>query len=98
MSAAELGQGPTTIRLYEEGTGRLLAEITPDSLRQLQDALEEEFPEDHDYWIHPVALDYLFERGVDPWLIDTLREAISTRDGIDILWREEKGEPLTSTG
>ena len=31
------------VRLYDEATGRLVAEITPRELRQLQDALEEEF-------------------------------------------------------
>jgi hypothetical protein len=79
----------TPIGLYDEATGERLMEITPEQLRQLQDGLEEEFLEDHDYYINLATLDYLFARGVDAAFLDRLRLVIGTRDGIDVLWRAE---------
>jgi len=78
-------RGP--IGLFDEATGELLMEITPEQLQRLQDALEEEFLEDQDYGINAATLDYLFARGVDPVILDRLREALGTRDGMDVLWR-----------
>jgi hypothetical protein len=75
------------IRLYDEATGELLMEITPEQLQRLQDALEEEFLEDHDYYVNWDTLDYLFDRGVDAEILDRLRQAIGTQEGIGVLWR-----------
>lgn len=80
------------IRLYDKETGEMLMEITPDQLRRLQDALEEEFLEDHDYYINAETLDYMFARGVDAGVLDRLREALGTRDGIEVLWRAADSE------
>jgi len=84
------------IGIYDEATGERLMEITPVQLRQLQDALEEEFPEDRDYYVNARTLDYLFARGVDPSVIDQLREALGSRDAMDVLWRAE-GAPGEAT-
>jgi hypothetical protein len=83
----EPSAGDATIRLYDEGTGEPLMDITPEQLRRLQDALEEEFPEDHDYYINLETLDYLFARGVDACIVDRFREAMGARNGFDVLWR-----------
>jgi hypothetical protein len=82
-----------SIGLYDEATGELLMEITPEELQRLQDALEEEFPEDHDYYINVDTLDYLFDRGVDARIVDRLREAVSARAGFDIVWRSVDRPP-----
>jgi hypothetical protein len=82
-----------SIRLYDEATGELLMEITPEALQRLQDALEEEFPEDHDYYINVDTLDYLFARGVDAHIVDRFREALRRRDGLEILWRAADRPP-----
>jgi hypothetical protein len=74
------------IRLYDKTAGELLMTITPEQLRQLQDGLEEEFPEDHDYYINADTLDYLAARGVDAVVLDRLRDALGAREGFDILW------------
>ena len=68
-------------------------EITPEELQRLQDALEEEFPEDHDYYINVDTLDYLFARGVDAHIVDRFREALRGRDGLEILWRAADRPP-----
>jgi len=75
------------VRLYDAETGCLVTKITPRELRQLQDALEEEFPEDHDYYINADTLDYLAAREVDARVVDALRQAMGTREGFDVLWR-----------
>ena len=86
--SADQQPSPTSapIRLYDEATGTLLMEITPDQLQRLQDALEEEFLEDHDYYISWDTLDYLFDRRVDAEIVDCLRQAIGPREGFDLLW------------
>jgi hypothetical protein len=83
----ETSAGNATLRLYDEGTGEPLMDITPEQLQRLQDAMEEEFPEDHDYYINLDTLVYLFARGVDASILDRFREAIGTRNGFDVLWR-----------
>jgi hypothetical protein len=82
----QMRAGEASIRLYDEMTGEPLMEITPEELRRLQDALEEEFLEDHDYYINRDTLDYLFARGVDARILDRLGEAMGARDGFEILW------------
>ena len=88
-----VADGP--IGLYDEATGELLMEITPEQLRRIQDALEEEFPEDHDYFVNLAVLDYMFNRAVDAEILDRLREVMGTREGIDMLWSVcgERGTP-----
>jgi hypothetical protein len=46
-----------TISLFHEGTGRLVGKISEAELRVLQDGLEEESPEDDDYWINPESIE-----------------------------------------
>jgi hypothetical protein len=77
------------IGLYDKESGQRLMAITPAQLTQLQDAMEEEFAEDQDYYITADTLAYLAERGVDPELLEGLRAAIGTRDGFEMLWRNE---------
>ena len=78
------------IGLYDKATGEKLVELAPEQLRQLQDALEEEFPEDRDYYLNPDTLDYLLDQGVDAEVVDRLREVMGTREGFDVLWRAEE--------
>ncbi len=73
-------------RLYIEETGQKLGEISDAELAVLFENLEEESTEDTDYYITLDTVDYLASRGADGNLVEMLRQAIGSRDGIDIRW------------
>jgi hypothetical protein len=75
-----------TISLFHEGTGRLVGKISEAELRVLQDGLEEEGPDDDDYWINPEEIETLSSHpDATPHLIALLRDAVGTDpDGADI--------------
>jgi len=77
------------IRLYNKDTGQPLGELTADQLQQLQDFLEEESPEDRDYWLNPEELEHMAEEGLDPALLEMLRAACTSEEGVEVEWREE---------
>jgi hypothetical protein len=81
--------GPTdggTIELLDAETGRPVGRITSAQLRWLVDQLEEEFEDDRDYYIDGPTLDMLQEAGADPRLIQTLKSALGSREGMEIRW------------
>jgi hypothetical protein len=77
------------IWLYDKETNSRLVELDADQLEELQDALEEEFSEDHDYYIDADTIDYLAQAGVNVELLEALRGALGDREGMDVLWRNE---------
>ena len=77
------------IRLYNKDTGEVLGEISPGQLEQLQEYLEEENPDDHDYWVNGEELDFMEEEGLDAALLKLLRDACKTEEGVEIEWKEE---------
>jgi hypothetical protein len=77
------------VRLYETEQETMLMELSPAQLAGLQAALEEEFEEDHDYYLTPDTLDYMAENGVDAALVERLRAALGDREGFDVFWRTE---------
>lgn len=79
------GQAPT-IRLYNNETGEVLADITEEHLQFLQDHLEEESSTDQDYYIDQATLDLFEQAGADSTLLSILRQAIGPQEGIDIRW------------
>jgi hypothetical protein len=80
-----------TIRLFDERTGRELGRISEAELKVLQDALEEEGPDDDDYWINPDVIDDIARcPGATPHLISLLRAAVGDNpDGIDIAFQRD---------
>lgn len=73
-------------KLYDNGTGDLIGEISDDQLQFLKDQLEEESLEDRDYAIEEMTLEYFEEQNGDPELIILLRYALSNRDQFIIRW------------
>ena len=73
-------------RLYIEATNQVRGEVTDAELKVLFENLEEESTEDTDYYITPDTVDYLEGRGADARLVNMLRQAIGSGDGIDIRW------------
>lgn len=63
-----------------------VGEINEEQLDFLIDNLEEEWPEDRDYYINKQMLEMLKARGADSLLVHLLTEALGNRDEVDILW------------
>jgi hypothetical protein len=76
-------------QLYESESGNLIGPITPEQLQYLVNQLEEESLEDQDYYIDRATLDWFEEHGVDPALEALLREAMGSRDGMDVRWTRD---------
>ena len=77
------------IRIYDEATGTVFGTITEAQLQVLFDQLEEESPEDTDYYINAATIDMFEERKVDPGLVALLRKALGDREDMDIRWARE---------
>ncbi|HXC52436.1 MAG TPA: hypothetical protein VN634_16255 [Candidatus Limnocylindrales bacterium] len=86
-AAGGMADGPdATISIFDEKTGQLLGRISEAELAVLQDALEEEGPDDDDYWINPEEIETISGRpGATPHLIALLRRAVGNNsEGADI--------------
>jgi processive 1,2-diacylglycerol beta-glucosyltransferase len=74
------------IQLHEKETGVFLGTITNAQLQFLIDQLEEESTDDTDYYIDRATLDLFEEAGAEANLLALLRQALGTREGIEIVW------------
>jgi len=74
------------IQLYDKETGASLGTITEEQLQFLADQLEEESPEDRDYYINEPTLDAFEEAGAAPALLALLRKALGEREEMEIRW------------
>lgn len=74
------------VQLTDRDTGAAIGTITEDQLQFLTDSLEEESQEDTDYYINRETLEMLAERGADPALLAILRQALGSRDEMEIQW------------
>ena len=63
-----------------------VGELSEEQLDFLVDNLEEEWPEDRDYYINRAMLDILKQRGADATLVHMLTQALGDREEVDILW------------
>ncbi len=63
-----------------------VGELSEEQLDFLVDNLEEEWPEDRDYYINRTMVDLLKQRGADPTLLRMLTLALGDREEVDILW------------
>jgi hypothetical protein len=77
------------IKLYEKDTRVFLGTITEAQLQFLIDQLEEESAEDTDYYINQATLDLFEDTGADTDLLALLRQALGTREDIEIQWVRE---------
>ena len=73
------------VKLSIQATGAEVGDISDDDFRLLQSALEEEGPEDSDYWIDLDTIDLIAERGASAKLLEILRTAVTgTPEGVEI--------------
>jgi hypothetical protein len=81
-----------SIRLVDNETSQVIAEITSEQLTFLMDNLEEESASDNSYYFQKVTVETLEQRGADPDLISLLLKAINEKDGAEIRWEEIDSE------
>lgn len=74
------------IDLYDNETDKLLGSITESELQLLVDALEEEYINDQDYYINQATIDMIADGRASDHLLQLLRSAIGTADGVEIRW------------
>jgi len=74
------------IQLFDAERNTPIGTITDAQLRFLIDELEEESATDQDYYINPATIDMLEAGGGDPALITLLRNALGTREEMEIRW------------
>ena len=63
-------------------------EISPEQLDFLTEQLEEEWPDDRDYFINRDMLKILEDAGADSELLALLQRCLGDRDEVDILWMD----------
>ena len=73
------------VTLKIEATERTVGEVSDEDFRLLQSLLEEEGPEDGDYWIDLPTIELVAERGGSEQLVNVLRNAVAgTPEGVEI--------------
>ena len=74
------------IQLFDAERNTPIGTITDAQLRFLVNQLEEESATDQDYYINAATIDMLEQDGGDAPLITLLRNALGTRDDMEIRW------------
>jgi len=74
------------IQLHEKEMGVFVGTITEAQLQFLIDQLEEESADDTDYYIDQATLALFEEVGAEADLLALLRQALGTREGIEVVW------------
>lgn len=74
------------VQLFDARTGTQIGNVTEAHLAFMRAQLEEESVDDQDYYINAATLDLFEGRGADPALVSLLRQALGTRDDMDIRW------------
>ena len=72
--------------LYNKNSGALLGVVSDADIQMLVDQLEEEDTKDVDYFVDPDTVDILEDAGASGTLVQMLRAAIGSSEGIDIRW------------
>ncbi len=77
------------ITLRDKTSGAQLGTLTEEELAALVASLEEESVRDQDYYITLATIELLEADGAPASLTDMLRNAMTGRDGIDIIWSRD---------
>ena len=69
------------IRLYA-----YVGEVSEDQLDFLIDNLEEEWGDDQEYFLNKEMIEMLQQKGAEPELIETLKQALGDKEDVDVVW------------
>lgn len=75
------------IDLFNAETNEMLGSITEPDLQVLIDRLEEESSQDQDYYVTAETIDLLGDGRASDHLLQLLRAALGSKDGVDIRWK-----------
>lgn len=75
------------IDLYNKDTGQVIGSMTEPELQHLVDVLEEESSTDQEYYIDQATIDVLGDGRATDHLLNLLRTALGTKDGVEIRWQ-----------
>ncbi len=74
------------IVLTNKDTGIEIGTITEAQLQFLIDQLEEENPNDTDYWLNRTELEIFKENGADPELLALLEKGMGEAEDMEVSW------------
>ncbi len=74
--------------LYNKQSGALLGTINDADVQCLVDVLEEEDSKDVDYFIDLPTVDILEDNGASGEMVQMLRTAIGSTEGVDVRWEK----------
>jgi processive 1,2-diacylglycerol beta-glucosyltransferase len=74
------------ITLRDKDNGQLIGSVTEEEFQVLVDALDEESDEDTDYYIEAGTIEMLEDEGAPESLVKLLRDALGTREGVEVAW------------
>jgi processive 1,2-diacylglycerol beta-glucosyltransferase len=74
------------IQLYDAETDEPCGTLSEEQFDLLSDALEEEGPEDRDYYLNVEVVEMLEASASDPDLVRVLKKALGGREEMDIRW------------
>ena len=77
------------IALFDANSGAKVGRITEAQLQALMGWMEEESEDDRDYFVNSEELELMAEDGIDPTLIDVLKQALGNREDMDIRFAQE---------
>ena len=75
-------------RLFNKGTGALLGTVSTADVQVLVDQLEEEGMTDVDYFVDLDTVEILEDGGASAEMLQLLRTAIGSGEGVDIRWEK----------
>jgi hypothetical protein len=78
------------VQLYDVETSTPIGTISDSQLRFLVNQLEEESLEDQDYYIDGATIDLLEQDGADAPLLKLLRDALGSKEGMEIRWVKDE--------
>ena len=75
------------VKVYNKATNELLGRISEDELTFLQDQLEEDKSNDHDYYLRKETIDeFAASAGATEHLVAILRTGLRNDDSVEIRW------------
>lgn len=77
------------ITLKDKDTDSVIGTIDEGQLQFLIDQLEEETSDDQDYYINESTLEMFEKNGIDQGLLDMLKDALGSREDMEIVWDRE---------
>ncbi|HSD85645.1 MAG TPA: galactosyldiacylglycerol synthase [Anaerolineae bacterium] len=77
------------IALYDAASGAKVGRISEKQLEALLGWMEEESTEDREYYLTAEDCELMVEQGIDPTLVEVLREALKGREDMDLRYAQE---------